>query len=82
MIHGVPNAHNIAEIAWGTNPKARITGNIGEDKKLLGSVHIGIGRNIAYGGTIDSPIHLDCVILKPTVEVDGMIVIKKGQLID
>ena len=74
-------ATNIAEFAIGTNPKARLVGNMAEDKKLEGSVHIAIGDNHVLGGTVTSDIHFDGLLLKPTVEMDGQIVLDKGRFV-
>jgi len=74
------DANNIAEFAIGTNPKARLVGNLAEDKKLEGSVHIAIGDNHVLGGKITSNIHLDGMVLNPTVELDGERVIRNGKL--
>ncbi len=65
------NARNIAEFAIGTNPNARLIGNLAEDKKLLGTVHFAIGDNKSLGGDVESIVHLDGLMLKPTVVADG-----------
>jgi len=75
------DARNIAEIGIGTNPKARIIGNILEDEKVYGTVHIAIGNNLSFGGSVDVPLHLDGIILKPTLEVDGKVLIENGKWI-
>ncbi|MFQ5850023.1 MAG: aminopeptidase [Candidatus Binatia bacterium] len=75
------NATNIAEFAIGANPKARLIGNMAEDKKLEGSVHVGIGDSHVIGGTVKSEIHLDGLLLNPTVELDGQLVVKTGRLL-
>jgi leucyl aminopeptidase (aminopeptidase T) len=64
------SARNIAEFSIGTNPAARLSGNLAEDKKLLGSVHFAIGDNRSLGGSVESTIHLDGLILEPTITVD------------
>ncbi len=74
-------ARNIAEFAIGANPRARLVGNMAEDKKLLGSVHIAIGDNHVLGGSVRSSIHLDGMLLNPTVEFDGERVIDEGRLL-
>ena len=75
------SARNIAEFAIGTNPAARLTGNLAEDKKLLGSVHFAIGDNRSLGGLIEATIHLDGLMLAPTITVDeGRLLIQKGKL--
>jgi len=72
-------ARNIAEIGIGTNPKAKIIGNILEDEKVFGTVHIALGNNLSFGGNVDVPLHVDGIILKPTLEVDGKVLIKDGE---
>ncbi len=71
---------NIAELGIGTNDKAVITGNVLEDEKALGTVHIALGDNKSMGGNIGVPSHLDGVIKEPTVSVDGKVIMEKGQL--
>src|SRR4030042_760602 len=57
-----PAAFGVAELGIGLNPKAIITGNILEDEKVIGTVHIAVGNNLSYGGSNDVPLHLDGVI--------------------
>jgi len=73
---------NIAEFAFGTNPKARITGVTLEDEKVLGTIHIALGNNKSYpGGKTDVPFHVDCIIKNPDVFVDNKVVMKKGKFL-
>jgi len=81
LLEGDENALNIAEFAIGTNPKSRMKGNMAEDKILRGCVHIAVGDNHTIGGKIESKVHLDGVILNPTVEIDGYLVVNKGKLL-
>ena len=74
-------AYNTAELGIGTNDQAIITGQILEDEKVMGTVHIALGNNLSMGGTCDVGIHLDGVILKPTVTVDGRMIMKAGTLL-
>jgi leucyl aminopeptidase (aminopeptidase T) len=74
------NAVNIAEFAVGTNPRSRLIGNVAESKKLSGSVHFAIGDSKTIGGTIESEIHLDGLVLQPTVELDGRIIVERGKI--
>jgi len=74
-------ATNIAEFAIGTNPKALLIGNMAEDKKREGSIHIAIGDNHKLGGTVKSSIHLDGLMVKPTVELDGEVIVREGKLL-
>lgn len=75
------NALNIAEFAIGTNPKSRMKGNMAEDKILRGCVHIAVGDNHTIGGELQSNVHLDGVILNPTVEMDAHLIVRKGILL-
>ena len=74
-------AYNTAELGIGTNDQAKITGEILEDEKVMGTVHIALGNNLSMGGTCDVGIHLDGVILEPTVKIDGRKIMDKGKLI-
>ncbi len=77
--HG-PDGTNVAELGIGTNEEAIVTGNILEDEKILGSAHVAFGASAAIGGTVQVPVHLDCVVLEPTVEVDGATLVEAGEL--
>jgi len=74
------NAYNIAELGIGTNDSAIVTGEILEDEKVMGTVHIALGNNLSMGGTCNVGIHVDGVILSPTVKIDGKIIMNKGNL--
>ena len=78
--HG-PRAYNIAELGVGTNDRAIVSGNILEDEKILGTVHIALGNNAGMGGTVNVPIHLDGLIRNATLYVDGELVLDKGKLL-
>lgn len=76
------NAMNIGEMGIGTNPKARVTGAVLEDEKVLGTVHIAFGDNTSYpGGHTKSGIHLDGILFKPTVKVDEQLIMHDGRLL-
>lgn len=72
---------NVAELGIGTNEAAELTGNILEDEKILGSAHVAFGASAAIGGTVQVPVHLDCVVMRPTVEVDGTPIVEAGELV-
>jgi leucyl aminopeptidase (aminopeptidase T) len=63
------NARHIGELGIGTNPKARIVGNVLEDEKVLGTVHFAIGSN--YDHDALALIHSDGIVKKPAITVDG-----------
>jgi len=78
--HG-PAGTNLAELGVGTNDAATLTGNVLEDEKILGTVHVAFGASAAIGGTVSVPIHLDCVVLDATLEVDGRALLADGRLV-
>lgn len=76
-----PNAKRIAsQFAMGMNPDCRVIPNTREVSKKLGTVHVAMGDNISLGGTVQSGVHIDIVILNPKVTVDGKVVLEDGKL--
>ncbi|MFH1941329.1 MAG: aminopeptidase [bacterium] len=73
-------SRNIAEIGVGTNPNARLSGCVLEDEKVLGTVHVGLGNNISFGGKVSVGCHFDGVLLKPTFIIDGKMILENGIL--
>lgn len=74
-------ARNIAELGIGTNPVAKITGVILEDEKVLGTVHVALGDNSTFGGQVQVDSHLDGIITKPSIAIDGHWIIRNGVMI-
>lgn len=74
-------AKNIAELGIGTNEKATPSGNPLEDEKVMGTVHIGLGNNVAFEGEVDAPVHLDGIMKSPTLIIDDKTVIEDGKLL-
>lgn len=74
-------ARNIAEFGIGTNDKAKLSGVLLEDEKVLGTIHIALGNNLSMGGSIDVPIHLDGVVKYPTVYLDDKLLMENGKLL-
>jgi hypothetical protein len=80
--YGDENAYMCpAEASVGVNAKAVVRGCQREDKNIIGAMHFGLGTNIDVGGTITSNIHLDGVILEPTLYVDGEMRIEHGRFL-
>jgi len=75
------NAWCVAEVGFGTNPKATYTGNLVEDERVGGSGHIGFGRNTHLGGEIESTLHTDATIRRPTIYLDGKTIVEEGRLL-
>ena len=74
------SARNIAELGLGTNPKARLGITVRETKKSWGTAHIALGDSKSLGGKVESPLHMDMIFREPTLVVDGLTVIKEGQI--
>jgi len=72
------NSRNVAELGIGTNKNAILTGNVLEDEKVYGTVHIAFGDNSSMGGKVEVESHLDGILLKPTLIIDDERIIKDG----
>ena len=72
---------NLAELGVGTNDRATLTGNVLEDEKILGTVHVALGASAGIGGTVAVPIHLDVVVLDATLSVGGQPILEAGRLV-
>lgn len=74
-----PGARNFAaEFALGTNPACRLIPKSREVKKRLGQAHVALGDNLSLAGTVESAVHLDIMLLRPTVVADDQIVLDAG----
>jgi leucyl aminopeptidase (aminopeptidase T) len=72
---------NLAELGIGTNDRARLTGNVLEDEKILGTVHIAFGASAGIGGTVSVPIHLDVVVVDASLLIGGTTVLDEGRYV-
>ena len=79
-VHGLDGT-TIAELGIGTNEKAMLTGEILEDEKILGTCHVAFGASAGIGGTVQVPVHLDSVVMRPTVSLDGTPLVRDGELL-
>ncbi len=75
------NGTNLAELGVGTNERAKLTGQVLEDEKILGTVHVAFGASAGIGGTVTVPIHLDVVVLDATLDVGGRRVLDEGRYV-
>jgi aminopeptidase len=72
----------IAELGIGLNPGLHeVCGNVSLDEKIGGSLHIAIGMNDLFAPQSLEPAP-DLVILRPTLWLDGQMVIQNGILLD
>lgn len=77
------NANRVGEFALGTNLGLEsLVGNLLQDEKFPG-VHIALGHGYPEktGSDWKSDAHLDMVITKTTVEIDGKVIMKKGDFV-
>jgi leucyl aminopeptidase (aminopeptidase T) len=75
------NAGRIGEFAIGTNTGlTKLIYNLLQDEKFPG-VHIAFGSPLPAktGAKWDSKAHVDGVIISPTIEVDGEVIMNKGE---
>ena len=63
------------------NPKAKIIGNVLEDEKVLGTVHVAVGDNSTFGGKCECGIHMDGIIKNPTLIVGKNTILEDGKLV-
>ena len=69
---------NLAELGVGTNENATLTGNVLEDEKILGTVHVAFGASAAIGGTVAVPVHLDVVVTDASLTIGDTAVLEGG----
>ena len=75
-----PASSQIGELGIGVNAAVqRLTGCTLIDEKCAGTVHIAIGDNVRYGGRNSSTIHEDLITKLPTLEVDGKLLLERGE---
>jgi hypothetical protein len=61
----------LAEVSIGLNPFSRPGGSALELEGIVGGAHIAVGNNIPYGGSVDARAHIDNVLLRATLSLDG-----------
>lgn len=60
---------NLGEFGVGLLPLNALTGSMLVDEKKLGTCHLAIGSD--YDGQAPGPIHLDGIVLQPTVDLES-----------
>ncbi len=78
---GDPNVYNVAELGIGMNPRCRLIGLMLEDEGVATTCHIGVGTSTTLGGTVKAACHYDFVFHRPTIAVDGDVVMREGELL-
>lgn len=74
-------AFNVAEFGIGANEKAKITGTVLEDEKVLGTIHVAFGNNVSMEGKVDVPVHIDCVVKRPNIWIDEKKIMQDGKIL-
>jgi leucyl aminopeptidase (aminopeptidase T) len=75
------DGRNVAEFGIGTNDRAKLTGVILEDEKVMGTIHIAFGDNKSMGGSVRVASHLDGLVRQPTVWFDDRRIMDAGRFI-
>jgi leucyl aminopeptidase (aminopeptidase T) len=73
-------AFRVGEFGIGLNPLARVRGAIIEDEAVLGTAHVALGDNHRFGGKNNAPIHIDVVLKRAHVELDGKTILNGKRL--
>ncbi len=78
MLKGA-NAKIVAEFGIGLNPYASVIGKTLMDEKCMGTCHIAFGNNVSFGGTNNVPVHLDTIVIKPTIKAGSQLIMRNGK---
>ena len=82
QIRNDQNWNKFAELGIGLNSAIhKLCGNPLFDEKMLRTVHIAIGNNDAFGKGIVSDYHHDMVTKRPDLFLDGVEIMKKGEIL-
>lgn len=76
---GGEHGRSLAELGIGTNPSAILSGDVLEDEKVIGTIHLAFGTSVGLGGVNLAGVHIDGIMLKPTLELDGVPVLDEGR---
>lgn len=60
-----------AELGFGFNYKAELSGFMLEDEGCYNTFHIGFGSNVTIGGNNRIHFHLDAVVKNPSIKIDN-----------
>lgn len=76
------NANSLAELGIGTNQDIdRLTGMPIFDEKVLGTIHIALGRNKQFDGPLESCLHHDIVCTDVSAVIGDTVVIQDGKFV-
>ena len=52
-----------------------------EDEKVIGTTHLAFGTSVGMGGVNVAGVHIDGILRRPTLELDGERVLHDGRLL-
>lgn len=78
---GDKSVYLVAEIGCGANSGSQISGRMLVDESVYGTIHMGIGNNVSFGGNNEAPSHIDLVMYEPTMVIDGKMIYKDGDFL-
>lgn len=76
-----PAGRQIYEFGVGTNSCVKLGNSAQEDEKALGAIHVSFGQNKTtkvHGKMVQA---IKGILLKPTLSVDGKLIVKKGKIV-
>lgn len=75
------NAWNVAEVGIGFNDQAEMIDNVTSAESVYGTAHVALGSTPADLDIemISAGVHIDLVFWRPTIEIDGEVVMKEGE---
>jgi leucyl aminopeptidase (aminopeptidase T) len=78
-----PEIYNVTELGIGTNPKCRFAGEVApaEDTHTWGMATLAFGNDTHLGGQTKAPCHMDSTMWRPSLELDGKLVVEHGRLV-
>lgn len=79
---GDPKAFHLCHFTIGLNPRAKMTGNMIEDERVLGAVTFGFGnQDPSFKGTVGAAkVHADVVLVSPATYLDGVLMCESNRL--
>jgi leucyl aminopeptidase (aminopeptidase T) len=75
------NVYMIGEIGISMNACSKLCDCMLEDEGCMGTAHIDIGNNIAFGGIVEDSNHLNLITKSTNIYVDGKDLMLEGILI-
>ncbi|MCC7168149.1 MAG: hypothetical protein IT565_11330 [Rhodospirillales bacterium] len=78
-----PESHHIGEFMIGLNPKTRLyldDGTHMEAHRHAGALHTAVGMSVDKHRSVNPGIHLDQLIIEPTIMIDNEVCVEKGKL--